>query len=180
MSALSPPAGAVAPKEVNLVCMSGQGSVQTAELMAKAYYEQRGMYVGSMVFPGSRSKSAPVVSYLKVSDRPVTAISVNYAPSEVIVFWEGLLRVVEKAAHPGVQEAIARLQQGLLLVNTEKNPADLLPLPFDFEGTVATVDASEITRRHLRRNPPPVGVTLLGALLAVSEELDLERIEKLI
>jgi phenylacetate-CoA ligase len=167
-------------KEVNLVCMSGQGSVQTVELMAKAYYQQQGKYVASLVFPGSRSKSAPVVSYLKVSNRPVTATSANYAPSEVIVFWDGLLRVAEKAAHPVVQEAIVRLERGLLLVNTAQAPADLLPLSFDFEGTLATVNASEIAQRHLKRTPPPVGVTLLGALVAVNQELDLEGVLALV
>jgi pyruvate ferredoxin oxidoreductase gamma subunit len=161
-------------KEVTLVCMSGQGSVQTSELLAKAYYEQRGMYVGSLVFPGSRSKSTPVVSYLKVSPRPVAAISANYEPSEVVVFWDGLLRVVEKAAHPVVTDAISRLRRGTLLVNSTKAPADLLPLPWEFAGTLATVDASGIARRHLRRNPPPVGVTLLGASLAISRALELD------
>ncbi len=167
-------------KEVTLACMSGQGSVQTMELLAKAYYEQHGMYVGSLVFPGSRSKSTPVVSYLKVSSRPVAAISANYEPSEVVVFWDGLLRVVEKAAHPVVTEAISRLRRGLLLVNSASAPADLLPLPWNFEGTLATVDASEIARRHLGRNPPPVGVTLLGASLAITRALELERVLRLV
>ncbi len=167
-------------KEVNLVCMSGQGSVQTAELMAKAYYEQHGMYVGSVVFPGSRSKSTPVVAYLKVSSRPIAAISVNYDPTEVIVFWDGLLRVVEKAAHPVVTEAIRRLTRGLLLVNSASAPADLLPLPFNFEGTLATVDATEIASRRLKRNPPPVGITLLGANLAITHSLDLDGVLRLV
>jgi pyruvate ferredoxin oxidoreductase gamma subunit len=167
-------------REVNLVCMSGQGSVQTVELMAKAYYEQHGMYVSSMVFPGSRSKSTPVVSYLKVSSRPVPAISANFHPSEVIVFWGGLLRVVEKAAHPVVVDAITGLSQGVLLVNSPGAPEALLPLPFRFNGTLATVDATEIAGRRLKRNPPPVGVTLLGASLAVNRSLGLEGVLRLV
>lgn len=173
------PVPPVPTKEINLVCMSGQGSVQTVEIMARAYFEQHRKYVGSVVFPGSRSKSAPVVSYLRVSDRPVASTATNYAPSEVVVFWEGLLRVAARDGHPVVRDAIARLRQGVLLVNTPKAPEEIA-VPFEFAGTVATVDASEIARRRLGRNPPPVGVTLLGAYVAATGALDLDALLDLV
>ena len=97
-------------KEINLVCMSGQGSVQTMEIMTKAFYEQDQQHVGSVVYPGNRSKSTPVVCYLKVSDRPIASMSTNSEPTEVIVFWDGLLRVAEKAGHEAVTDAIAQLR----------------------------------------------------------------------
>ncbi|MFQ5829815.1 MAG: 2-oxoacid:acceptor oxidoreductase family protein [Candidatus Methylomirabilia bacterium] len=168
-----------AAKETNLVCMSGQGSVQAVEIMAKAYFEQQRKYVGSVVFPGSRSKSSPVVSYLKVSDRPVASTSTNYEPSEVVVFWDGLLRVAAQEGHPVVRDAIARLRRGVLLVNTKKAPEEIA-IPFEFKGAVATVDASEIARRHLKRNPPPVGVTLLGAYTAVTGTLEMDALMRLV
>jgi phenylacetate-CoA ligase len=166
-------------KEVNLVCMSGQGSVQTLEIMARAYYEQHGKYIGSVVFPGARSKSTPVVSYLKVSDRPIASMSTNFEPTEVIVFWEGLLRVAALDGHPVIVDAIRTLRRGTLIVNTSRTP-DELTIDFDFDGTIATVDASGIARKHLKRNPPPVGVTLLGAYAAVTGALDLERLMALV
>ena len=97
-------------KEINLICMSGQGSVQTMEIMTKAFYEQDQQHVGSVVYPGNRSKSTPVVCYLKVSDRPIASMSTNSEPTEVIVFWDGLLRVAEKAGHEAVTDAIAQLR----------------------------------------------------------------------
>lgn len=166
-------------KEVNLVCMSGQGSVQTLDIMAKAYFEQHQKYVGSVVFPGARSKSTPVVSYLKVSDRPIASTSTNFEPTEVIVFWDGLLQVAAKDGHEVIRDAIARLRRGVLIVNTTRAPEEIA-VPFEFEGTVATVDASGIARQHLKRNPPPVGVTLLGAYAAVTGALDMGLIERLV
>lgn len=165
--------------EVNLVCMSGQGSVQTLELMARAYYEQHSSHVASVVFPGARAKSTPVVSYLKVSDRPIASTSTNFDPSVVVVFSEGLLRVAYKNGHDVIRSAITSMRRGLLLVNTLLPPEEI-ELPFDFEGKVATVDATGIARRHLNRNPPPVGITLLGAFAAVTGALDLEKVLALV
>jgi phenylacetate-CoA ligase len=164
-------------EEVNLVCMSGQGSVQTLELMAKAFFEQHRKYVGSVVFPGTRSKSTPVVSYLKVSDKPITSTTTNYEPSVVVVYWDGLIRVAAKNGHEVVRDAISRLRRGVLIVNTTRAPEEI-EVPFEFEGTVATVDASGIAQKHLTRNPPPVGITLLGAYIAATRALDMDAVMK--
>jgi phenylacetate-CoA ligase len=158
--------------EVNLVCMSGQGSVQTLELMATAFFQQHRKYVGSVVFPGSRSKSMPVVSYLKVSDKPITSTATNFEPRVVVVYWDGLLRVAAMNSHAVVRDAIFRLRRGVLIVNTTLAPEEV-DIPFEFEGTVATVDATGIAQKHLKRYPPPVGVTLLGAYIAVTRALDM-------
>lgn len=168
-------AGAASVDEVNLVCMSGQGSVQTLELMAKAFFEQHHKYVGSVVFPGTRSKSTPVVSYLKVSERPITSTATNFEPGVVVVYWDGLMRVAAKNGHEVVRDAIFRLRRGVLIVNTTRAPEEI-DVPFEFEGTVATVDASGIAQKHLKRNPPPVGITLLGAYIAVTRALDMDSV----
>lgn len=175
----APPARATSTSvdEVNLVCMSGQGSVQTLELMAKAFFEQHHKYVGSVVFPGTRSKSTPVVSYLKVSDRHITSTTTNFEPSVVVVYWDGLMRVAAKNGHAVVRDAIFRLRRGVLIVNTTRAPEEI-EVPFEFEGTVATVDASGIARKHLKRFPAPVGITLMGAYIAVTRALDMDSVMK--
>ncbi len=166
-------------KEINLICMSGQGSVQTVEIMAQAYYEEYERHIGSVVYPGARSKSTPVVCYLKVSDQPIASTSTNFDPTEVIVFWDGLLRVAANNAHEAIVDAIARQCSGVLLVNTSRSPEEI-DLPFEFHGTVATVDATAIARRHLQRNPPPVGITLLGAYAAVTGALEMDTLMRLV
>ncbi len=165
--------------EVNLVCMSGQGSLQTVELMAKAFFEQHRKYVGSVVYPGMRSKSSPVVSYLKVSQKPLASTATNFEPGVVVVYWDGLLRVAAKNGHQVVRDAIVRLRRGALIVNTARAPEEI-ELPFAFEGTVATVDASGIARKYLKRNPPPVGITLMGAYIAVTHALDMDGVVRLV
>lgn len=154
-------------KELNLICMSGQGSVQAGEVLAKVY-SQVGKHVSVNVYPGTRARSSPVINYVKVSDSPGLASCANYHPSEVIVFQEELLNTAKHNSHELVVDAVSRMKEGTFLVNTPKAPEDV-ELPFAFKGAVATVDATEICTRLLRRDPPPVGLCLLGAYAKVTE-----------
>ena len=159
-------------KELNLVCMSGQGSVQAGEALAKLY-AQEGAFVAVNVYPGTRARSAPVINYLKVSDAPGLASCANYHPTEVIVFQEELLLTAKENSHELVADAIGRMNQGILLVNSPKPPEEI-DLPYGLQGVVATVDATGIAARLLGRNPPPVGLTLLGAYSKVTENINLD------
>ena len=126
------------------MCMSGQGSVQATEIMAKAYYMQHGKFVASQVSPGSRSKSSPVISFLRVSDQPTHAVSPNFHPSEVLVFWDGMIRNAARGRAGGITDAIGRLQSGLLLVNTRSAPREV-PLPFRFVYSGLGLSADALT-----------------------------------
>ena len=165
-------------KELNLLCMSGQGSVQAGEALAKLHAQQ-GAYVSVNVYPGTRARSAPVINYIKISDSPGLASCANYHPTEVIVFQEELLLTAKENTHELVADAIGRMKRGMLLVNSPKAPEEI-DLPFDLEGSVATVDATGIAQRLLKRNPPPVGLTLLGAYARITESIDLEALFEVI
>ena len=158
-------------RELNLICMSGQGSVQAGEVLSKVY-SQMGKYVSVNVYPGTRARSAPVINYVKISDSPGLASCANYHPSEVIIFQEELLNTARYSSHELVADAVGRMTEGTLLVNTPKSPQEI-ELPFAFKGVVATVDATEICQRLLGRIPPPVGLCLLGAYARITESLDL-------
>ncbi len=158
--------------ELNLLCMSGQGSVQAGEALAKIYADQ-GWFVSVNVYPGTRARSGPVINYVKISDSQVMASCANYHPAEVIVFQEELLLTAQQNTHELIADAIGRMKRGVLLVNSPKHPGDL-DLPFDLEGVVATVDATGIAGRLLRRNPPPVGLTLLGAYARITQSIPMD------
>ncbi len=164
--------------ELNLLCMSGQGSVQAGEALAKIYAEQ-GWLVSVNVYPGTRARSGPVINYVKISDSQVLSSCANYHPSEVIVFQEELLLTAKENTHELIADAIGRMSRGVLLVNSPKSPHDI-DLPFDFEGVVATVDATGIAGRLLRRNPPPVGLALLGAYARITESIDMDALIRVI
>ena len=165
-------------KELNLLCMSGQGSVQAGEALAKLHADQ-GAFVSVNVYPGTRARSAPVINYIKVSDAPGLASCANYHPTEVVVFQEELLLTAKENTHELVADAIGRLKQGILLVNSPKAPNEI-DLPYALDGVVATVDATGIAERLLGRNPPPVGLTLLGAYCRITDSIGLEELSEVI
>jgi len=165
-------------KELNLVCMSGQGSVQAGEALAKLH-AQEGAFVAVNVYPGTRARSAPVINYIKVSDSPGLASCANYHPTEVIAFQEELLLTAKENTHELVADAIGRMSKGVLLVNSPKTPEEI-DLPYTLDGVVATVDATGIAERLLGRNPPPVGLTLLGAYSRVTGNINLEELFEVI
>ena len=158
-------------KELNLICMSGQGSVQAGEVLAKVYAET-GKFVSVNVYPGTRARSAPVINYVKISESSGLASCANYHPSELIIFQEELLNTARHNSHELVADAIGRMKEGTFLINSPKAPEEI-NLPFSFKGVVATVDATEICERLLKRNPPPVGLCLLGAYARITESLDM-------
>lgn len=160
-------------REINIVCMSGQGSVQAVQILGRVYHRQHGMFVNTHIIAGGRSKGGPTVSMMKVADQPIVTMSRNFAPDDVIVMWDGLINVAAAGSHEGVLDAIGWLQKGNLLVASDR-PPDCIPLPFKFRGTVATVDAWEIGRRVLKKDPPPMGAMLLGALARLNGDVDLD------
>ncbi len=164
--------------ELNLLCMSGQGSVQAGEALAKLYADQ-GWFVSVNVYPGTRARSGPVINYVKISDSEAMASCANYHPSQVVVFQEELLQTARNNSHELIADAIGRMRRGTLLVNSPKSPREIEP-PYDFEGVVATVDATGIASRLLRRNPPPVGLTLLGAYSRITEAVELDALLRVI
>ena len=163
-------------KELNLICMSGQGSVQAGEVLSKVCAEM-GKFVSVNVYPGTRARSAPVINYVKISDSSGLASCANYHPSEVIIFQEELLNTARHNSHELIADAVGRVKEGTFLINSPKAPQEI-DLPFPFKGVLATVDATEICQRLLKRYPPPVGLCLLGAYARITESLDMSELRK--
>jgi len=161
--------------ELNLVGMSGQGAVQTGEVLSRAVADEE-KFVSMNVYPGTRARSAPVIIFIKISDKPGLASCANYNPTEVIVFQEELLETVRHSTHEVVEDAIGLMRRGTLVVNTTRAPQEL-SVPFDFEGTIATVDATGIAEKYLNRIPPPVGLTLLGLYAAATGRFQIDELK---
>ncbi len=68
------------------------------------------------------------------------------------------------------QDAMTRLKTGILMVSTANAPEELEYF-FDFEGTVATIDAEAIFSEHIGIQPAPSGITTLGLFAAATGDL---------
>lgn len=148
-------------KEIRIHGRGGQGSVVTAEILAVAAFED-GKF--SQAFPylggGGDRRGAPVQAFLRISDAPIRLRSKIHEPDYVIVQDPTLVKEVEvgKGLKPG----------GLLIINSERDPADL--------GLAAgiravAVPASRIALEVIGR--PIMNTALMGAFSAISQEVSL-------
>ncbi|MFC4119822.1 2-oxoacid:acceptor oxidoreductase family protein [Nonomuraea zeae] len=136
----------------------GQGVVTAAELLSvAAFLEDR--YAQAFPTFGSERTGAPVVSFCRISDRPIRLREPITEPDAVIVQDATLLRQIDVLA--GLRPA------GRVLINSTR-PADEL-------GVIGwTVPASEIALRHVGRPLP--NAALLGAFCALTGVLSLESV----
>ena len=80
---------------------------------------------------------APITAYNRISDNKIRIHSNIYEPDYVVVVDESLIKDVDVAA--GLKK------DGAILVNTQKEPAEIKKQLKGFEGKVYTVDAMTIS-----------------------------------
>jgi pyruvate ferredoxin oxidoreductase gamma subunit len=140
----------------------GQGAKTVALLLADA-----ALAVGKhmQAFPeyGPERMGAPVQSFNRISDRPITLHCSVKEPSVVAVLDPTLMATVNVTG--GLKP------DGILLVNTALSPAEIKQQT-GFAGTVYTIDASKISRETIGRDIP--NTPMLGALVKVTGVLDFD------
>jgi len=145
----------------------GQGAKTAALLFADA-----AMALGKEIqaFPeyGPERMGAPVQSFNRLSDHPITMHCGITDPQIVLVLDPTLMATVNVAQ--GLP------QDGCLIVNTSKSPQEIRKEINLKDAKIFTVDASAISKEKIGRNIP--NTPMLGALLKVSGLLDFDAMIK--
>ena len=145
----------------------GQGAKTAALLFADA-----AMSLGKNIqaFPeyGPERMGAPVQSFNRLSDGPITVHCGITSPQIVLVLDPTLMATVNVAQ--GLPE------DGALIVNTSKTPQEIRQEIGLKNAKIFTVDASKIAQEKIGRNIP--NTPMLGALVKVSGLLDFEAMLK--
>jgi pyruvate ferredoxin oxidoreductase gamma subunit len=133
----------------------GQGAKTAALLFADAALAQ-GLYIQAFPEYGPERMGAPVSAFNRISSGPILLHSGVTNPSIVIVLDPTLIETVD------VTEGMPA--NGVLLINTEKSPADIKKV-FDIAASIKvfTVDASTISKETIGREIP--NTPMLGALI---------------
>lgn len=140
----------------------GQGAKTAALLFADAALAQ-GLYIQAFPEYGPERMGAPVTAFDRISSKPILLHSGVINPSIVIVLDPTLVESVD------VTEGVG--QDGVILINTEKTPADIKKdLGITGSIKVFTVDASTISRETIGREIP--NTPMLGALIKATGVLD--------
>ena len=145
----------------------GQGA-KTASLLFADAAMSLGKYIQAFPEYGPERMGAPVQSFNRLSDKPITLHCGITDPVVVIVLDPTLMASVDVTG--GLPE------DGALIVNSTKTAAEIRK-ELGLKGRkVYTVDASGIAQKHIGRNIP--NTPMLGALVKVSKLLDFDKMLK--
>ena len=144
----------------------GQGA-KTAALLFATLALGEGKYVQGFPEYGPERMGAPVRAFNRLSEKPIRLHSGVTNPDFVVVLDPTL---IEKA---GVTLGLPK--EGKILINTSLSPKDI-KAKIKFDGKVATVNASKISRETIGRDIP--NTPMLAALVKVTGLIKFERMLK--
>jgi pyruvate ferredoxin oxidoreductase gamma subunit len=153
--------------EIRLHGRGGQGGVTSAELVARAAIGQ-GSFAQAFPSFGPERRGAPVVAFIRVSDKQIRVREKISEPDMVMVLDPSLLDIVD------VGEGLKN--GGTVVVNSSASPEELRK-KYGWKR-VAQVNADKIAREEL--GVPITNTTMLGALLKASGVVPVESMEEVI
>ena len=145
----------------------GQGAKTACLLLADVAFSS-GKHVQGFPEYGPERIGAPITAYNRITDEHCKVHSNIYTPDYVVVVDETLLKSVDVTS--GLKE------NGALIINTKKTPAEVRPMLNGYSGRVCAVDAEKISMETLGRNFP--NTPMLAAVVKVSNVIDQERFIK--
>lgn len=141
----------------------GQGAKTAALLLADVAFKT-GKHVQGFPEYGPERMGAPITAYNRISSDAIRVHSNIYTPDFVAVVDETLLHTVDVTA--GLKE------NGAIVVNTDKSPAEIRTQLNGYEGRIVTLDCREISVAALGKYFP--NSPMLAAIVAVTEVMPKE------
>ena len=145
----------------------GQGAWTASELLARAAIHE-GKYIQSFPEFGPERMGAPVKAYTRISEEPIRLHCAVYNPNLSIVMDPTLLATVK------VTEGLD--ENGILIINSPKNPKNMKEELKMKKGKLWTVSATDIALRILGR--AITNTAMLGVVARATGIVKMESIEK--
>jgi len=146
--------------EIRFHGRGGQGAVTAANILAVAFFKD-GRYVQSFPIFGTERRGAPVASFVRVDEKPITIRSQIYAPDVVVILDLGVIESVD------VTKGLKK--NGLIVLNAKQKPENLKANV----ARIAIIDATSIAIKHGLGSAmsPIVNTAILGAYAKAAEKL---------
>ena len=145
----------------------GQGAKTAAGMVAEVAVLAGKNAQGAPEY-GAEREGAPIKAYTRISEKPIRVHDAIYYPDVVIVLDETLLE------SQSVAEGLA--EDGALLVNTTKSPAEIRKTLGLKGSKVYTINATGIALEEIGKPIP--NTVMVGALLKVTGAVEMDEIEK--
>ncbi|MDD5455372.1 MAG: 2-oxoacid:acceptor oxidoreductase family protein [Candidatus Ratteibacteria bacterium] len=143
----------------------GQGAKTAALLFADSAMSS-GKFIQAFPEYGPERMGAPVQSFDRLSDEPITVHCGVTSPDIVAILDPTLMATVDVTA--GLTD------DGIIIINTPLTPAEIRKEMGISGKKIFTVDASGISKSTLGKEIP--NTPMLGALIKVSGLLDIEKV----
>jgi len=150
--------------EIRIHGRGGQGAKTAAQLIVESAMDQ-GKEIQAFPEYGPERTGAPMVTYAKISDKPIISYQPVLKPDVVIVIDPTLFERVDVAAGTD--------KDSVLIVNSTES-ADKIKKKTKFLGKVYTVDATGISIKNIGRNLP--NTPMIGALIKVTGVIELKSV----
>ena len=141
----------------------GQGAVTAAKMVAELALGE-GKYFQAFPEYGPERSGAPIVAFTRVSDAPIQVYSGIEHPQIVVVLDSSLLKIVDVTK--GAPDDV------IVLVNSERSPAQLRKDSALEQGHLYTIAATRIAVETIRRPIP--NTPMVGALTRITGLFDID------
>lgn len=141
----------------------GQGAKTAAQLLAEAA-SSVGKYIQGFPEYGPERMGAPVLAFTRISDEPIDVHCHVTEPQIVVVLDPTLL------AKGDVTQGVP--EDGIILINTDKSPAEMRQAMKLSGRKIYTVNASRIAEETIGRPIP--NTPLMGALIKITGIMSLD------
>lgn len=149
-------------KQIIILGRGGQGAVTSAQVIAIAAFKD-GKYAQAFPNFGVERTGAPVRSYARIDDKPITLREQVYDADYAII--------LDPTLSKNLNEKVSKL----IIVNSNKNPKDL------GINTSAEIKCIDITKIAIEKMGKPfVNIPALGAFAAYTKEVSLASLEEAI
>jgi pyruvate ferredoxin oxidoreductase gamma subunit len=156
--------------EITIIGRGGQGSKTTSEVIASTALEL-GKHIQAFSEYGAERSGAPMTSYVRIADKPISVHSTIIDPDLTVIMDESLLAMAS-CAHP----------EAMLIVNTARSPKEIREETGIITGKVFTVDGTGISLSVLGvniPNTPTAGAIARVAGIVKKADLEVELRNKL-
>ncbi len=157
--------------EVRFHGRGGQGVVTAADILAVAAFKE-GYWTLSFPMFGAEKRGTPVVSYLRISDKPIVERDEIYHPDYVVVLDPTVIGPVKVEA--GIK------QNGMIIANYPKSAEELRKEHFSSLNSVKiiTLNATKMAIDILGR--PITNTAMVGAFAGVTKLIKLQTLKETI
>ena len=155
--------------EIRFHGRGGQGAKTAAQILAETALLQ-GKNIQAFPEYGPERMGAPVRCFVRISDNPITTYAPVTNPDMVIVIDETLLSTVN------VAEGLDN--DGILVINSSKNPETIREEIGSFKGKIVTVDGTRLSLKYLNKNIP--NIALLAGFVKATGIVKFSELQKII